>query len=85
MGLSGDKEILVPAKGNENLLPHLYDFFSAIVSPWLVFGLSPPCPLVVWCHLGEINSFSAMLAHNGLVEGDQLGNKPLKYSATAGN
>ena len=34
---------------------------------------------------GEIGPFSATLAQDGLVECDQPGKNPLKYSATAGN
>ena len=39
-------------------------------SPWLDFGLSPRCPQVAWFHW-EIESFSATLAQDGLVECDQ--------------
>jgi len=35
-------------------------------------GLPPRCPQVVWCHWGEIEAFSAMLAQDGLAECDQL-------------
>jgi len=29
---------------------HGFFFLSAIVCPWLNFGLPPRCPQVVWCH-----------------------------------
>ena len=58
---------------------------SAIVCPWLDFGLPPQCSQVVWCHLGGIGPFSAALAQDRLAECDQPGKNPLKYSATAGN
>ena len=61
------------------------DFFSAIVSPWVDFGLPPHCPQVVWCHWGEIEPLYATLAQNRLAECDQPGKNPLKYSAMAGN
>jgi len=51
----------------------------------LNFGFPPRCPQVLWCHWGEIEPSSAMLAQDGLVECDQPGKNPLKYSATAGN
>ena len=40
---------------------------SAIVCPWLDFGLPPQCRRVVWCHWGEIELFSATLAGVGTV------------------
>ena len=58
---------------------------SAIICPWLNFGLPPRCPQVVWCIWGEIEPFSATLAQDGLAECDQLRKNPLKYSAVAGN
>ena len=60
-------------------------FLSAIVCPWLDFGLPPRCPQVVWCHWVEIEPFSDTLAQDGLAECDQPGKNPLKYSAVAGN
>jgi len=42
--------------------------FSAIICPWLNFGFPPRCPPVGWCHLGEINQFSAALGQNRLAE-----------------
>jgi len=32
-------------------------FLSAIVCPWLDFGLPPQCPQVVWCHWGRLSHF----------------------------
>ena len=58
---------------------------SAIVCPWLDFGLPPRCSQVVWCHWGEIEPFSAMLAQGGLAECDQPEKSPSKYFPTAGN
>jgi len=52
---------------------------------WLIFGLRPRFPQVVWCHWGEIKPFSATLAQGGLAECDQPGINPLKYSATNGH
>jgi len=63
------------------LMPH--PILSAIVCPWLNFGLPPRCPQIVWCHWGEIEPFSATLAQDGLAEWDQPGKNPLKYSAVA--
>jgi len=40
----------------------ILSYFSAIVCPWLNFGLPPWCSQVVWCHWGEIEPFSATLA-----------------------
>jgi len=57
---------------------------SAIVCPWLDFGLPPRCLQVVWRHWAEIEPFSATLAQDGLAECDQSGKNPLKYSAVAG-
>ena len=51
-------------------------FLSAIVCPWLNFGLPPRCPQVVWCLWGEIEPFSATLAQDGLAECDQPGKIP---------
>ena len=67
------------------LIDIVFLFFSAIIYPWLDFGLPPHCPQVVWCHWGEIEPFSATLAQDGLAECDQPGKNPLKYSAVAGN
>ena len=39
------------------LSSHYLFFLSAIVCPWLDFGLPPRCPQVVWCHWGEIELF----------------------------
>jgi len=58
-------------------------FLSAIVCPWLNFGLPSRCPQIVWCHWGEIEPFSATLAQDELAGCDQPGKDPLKYSAVA--
>ena len=46
-------------------------FFPAIICPWFDVDLPPPCSQVLWCHWGEIELFSAMLAQDGLAEFDQ--------------
>jgi len=52
-------------------------FFSiAIVCPWLDFGLPPRCPLVVWCHGGEIGPFSATWLG---IEPGQRGGQTVSY------
>jgi len=56
--------------------------FSAMVYARLDFDLSTRRSQPVWCHLGEIESFPAMLAQDELAEGDQPGENPIKYSAT---
>ena len=63
----------------------MFFFLSAIICPWLNFGLPPRCPQVVWCLWGEIEPFSATLAQGELAECDRPGKNPLKYSAVAGN
>jgi len=64
---------------------HQFFFLSTIACPWLDFGFPPRCPQVVWCHLGEIDTFSTTLAQDGLAECDQPGKNSSKYSAVAGN
>ena len=49
----------------------VFFFLSAIVCPWLNFGLPPRCPQAVWCLWEKIEPFSATLAQDGLAECDQ--------------
>jgi len=81
-----DADGVLVKKKNLILVRSLDGFFlSDIFCLWLDFGLPPHCPQVVWCHWGEIEPFSATLAQDGLVECDQPGKNPLKYSAVVGN
>jgi len=57
----------------------LFFIFSALVCPWLNFGLTTWYPQVVWCYWREIEQYSAKMAQNGLAEYDQSGNIPLKF------
>jgi len=60
----------------------IYLFTSAICCPWLDFDLPPGCPQAMWCHWGEIESFTATYWPR---MGWQSVKYPLKYSAMAGN
>jgi len=53
------------------LMPEIF-VFSHCLCPWMDFGLLPRWQKV-WCHLAEIEPFSAMLAQDGLAERDQPG------------
>jgi len=64
--------------------PH-WIFPSAIVCPWLDFGIPPRCPICVALLGGGIEPFSATLAEDGLAECDQPGKDPLKHFTMTGN
>jgi len=66
-------------------IPAFY-FLSAIVYPWLDFGLLPQRPQFMWCHWGEIEPyFPATLVQVELAKCDQPEKNPLEYSAVVGN
>ena len=58
-------------------------FISAIVYPWLHFGLLPRCPQVVWYHWREVEPFSATLAQDGFTECDRPEKNLLNYCVIA--